>query len=234
MPELRLGDLHDGVVIHRTCRRQDHLVGAVAFGDETRQVVTRELAHPFGGAEDRAAKGLGRVGGLLQPVEDDVVGGVQRLSDLLQDHVAFYLDLVLREDRVQHDVRNDVQRKVHVPFQHPRVIGGHLAAGIGVDITAHILDRLGDGLGRTGARPLEGHVLQEMGDAVLVGPFVPAAGHDPDADTGGFEARHVLGHDPQPVGQPMGLHSHLARRSSIRASRAARSGATRVMRSGRS
>ena len=51
--------------------------------DETAEVVLAERAHPLRRAEDRATDGLAGIGGFLEPVEDDVVGRVQRLPDLL-------------------------------------------------------------------------------------------------------------------------------------------------------
>ena len=115
-----------------------------------------------------------------------------RLADLLQDHPALDLDLGRVEDRVQQDIGDHVHRQRHVGGQHAGVIGGHLSAGIGVDIAAHILDRLGDLQRAAPLGALERHMFKEMGDAVLFQPLVAPAGGDPDADGGRLKARHVF------------------------------------------
>jgi hypothetical protein len=73
-----------------------------------------------------------------------------------------------------------------------------------------------------------------MGDAVLLGPLVAAAGTDPQAHGGRLQARHGLHHDAQAVGQGVQLDTHAKTPSSISASIAPRSLSTRVTRSGRS
>ena len=70
----------------------DDPLGTVVLGDEAREIGAAEARDPLGGPEDRAPEGLAGIGRLLQPVEDDVVRGVERLADLLQDHPALDLD----------------------------------------------------------------------------------------------------------------------------------------------
>ena len=149
--------------------------------------------------------GWSGIGRLLQPVEDDVVRGVERLADLLQDHPALDLDVGRLEQRVQHDVGEDVERALDVRLQHPRVVGGHLLAGIGVDVAADVLDLLGDPPRGPGRRALERHVLEEVRDAVLLDPLVPAAGGEEDADRGRAQPRHRLDGDPEAVRQLVDL-----------------------------
>ncbi len=229
---LGLGD--ELVVVDCARGREDHLLGRVVLGDEAREVRLGKGAHTLRGAEDRAAQGLFGIGLFLQPVEDHVVGGVEDLADFLQDHAALDLDLAFVEDRVQHDIGDHVEREGHVVLQHARVIGGHLAARVGVDVAAHVLDFLGDLQRGAPLGPLEGHMLEKMRDAVLFQPLMPPAGLDPDADRGGFQPRHEFRNDAEPVGQGMQLDGHCASLSRIRVWIAARSFGTSVTRSGRS
>ena len=83
--------------------------------------------------------------------------------------------------------------------EHPGVVGGHLLAGIGVDVAADVLDLLGDRLRAARRRALEGHVLEEMGDAVLLGALVPAAGGQEHPDRRRVQPRHRLDGDPEAV-----------------------------------
>ena len=123
---------------------------------------------------------LVREGGLLEVVEDDVVGRVVGLADLLQDHAALALQLLGVEGRVLQDVGEDVDGERHVVLQHLGVVGGLLARGVGVEVAADLLDlarRCRGRCARLGA--LEGHVLEQVGDAVVLRRLVAGA----DADT---------------------------------------------------
>ena len=93
------------------------------------------------------------------------------------------------------NVGKHVERQRHVGLEHARIIGGALGAGRGIEIAAHGLDLLGDLPGGASPRALERHVFEEMRNAVLVAPFVAAAGIDPHAERGRLEMRHRVGHD---------------------------------------
>ena len=192
---------HDGGMIDTTGSRKHHLVRPVMPGRKALEIRLAEGLHPFFRPKDRAPEGLIGIADFMQPVEDDVIRRIQRLTDFLQDDMALGLDIGLAEHGVQHDVGDHVQGHHHIARQDAGIIGCHLAAGIGVDIAAHILDLFGDPQGRAPAGALEGHVFQKMRDAVLGGRFVPPARFDPKADAGGLQTGHCLGHDAKAVGK---------------------------------
>ena len=99
------------------------------------------------------------------------------------------------------DVGQQVDGERHVVGQHAGVIGGLLARGVGVQLAADVLDRLGDAARRALLRALEGHVLEHVGDAVDLGRLVARAGVDPDADARGLHVGHGRGRDAQAVGK---------------------------------
>ena len=105
-------------------------------------------------------------------VEDDVVGRVVGLADFLQNDAALALQFLRFEHRMGQDVADDVEAQRGVFLQHLDVIGGLLARGIGVDMAADGFDFLGDFRGAAGGGPLEGHVFEEVGDAVFRRGFV--------------------------------------------------------------
>src|SRR3546814_6299106 len=78
-------------------------------------------------AEHRATKRLIGIGGFLEVVEHDVVGCVVGLADLLQDHRALALQLLLKKGRALQDVGNDVEGERRVLGQHLGIEGGVLA-----------------------------------------------------------------------------------------------------------
>ena len=153
------------------------------------------------GAQDRAAQRLPGKGLRLKVIENDVVGRVFGLADFLDDDAFFARQFFVVEDGVLENVGQNIDGQRDVVFEHARVVGGLLAAGIGVDEAADAFDLFGDGAGRAAAGALEGHVLEHVGDAVGGFGFIARAGIDPNADGGGFQMRHRVGDDSQAVGQ---------------------------------
>src|SRR5262249_18514640 len=79
-----------------------------------------------------------------------------------------------------------------------------------VEISTHRLDLLGDLTGRAPRRPLERHMLEQMRDAVLVGPLVAAPRTDPDTKRSGFQMRHGVSHHGQTGGKVRDFDAHAA------------------------
>ncbi len=206
-----LGEVDDLVVLDPAGGRQDHVRGGVVAREIGEEIVAADRLDRGRGAQHRAAERLARQRRLLELVEDDVVGRVERLADLLQDDAALALQLVGIEHRVAQDVDDHLDTQRHVLLQDGGVIGGDLAAGIGVQAAADILDLFGDGAGAAGARALEGHVLQHVGHAVQLGGLVPRAAGDPDAERRRFDLGHRVDGDPQAVAQRRDLDiAHVA------------------------
>ncbi len=67
---------------------------------------------------------------------------------------------------------------------HAGEIAGPLDAGLGVEVAADVLDRLGDVARAAPARALERHVLEQVRQSVLRDGLVARAGGDEDADGG--------------------------------------------------
>ena len=169
-------------------------------------------------------------------VEDDVVGRIVGLADLLQDHATLALHLVRIEGRMGQDVADDVGPQRHVLLQHLYVISGLLTRRVGVDMAADILDLLGDRHRRALFGALERHMLEEMRGAVLAGVLVAGAGGDVGAERDGLDAVHPFADDGEAGGQPgdadgVGFGGHAAFLNTVArtwASTAARSAGTRV------
>src|SRR5690606_15258570 len=89
----------------------------------------------------------------------------------------------------------------HVLGQHLGVVGRLLARGVGVQMTADRLDLDGDVSRGAPLRALEGHMLQQMRDAVDLLRLVARADPSPDAERDGIDRRHRVGGDAQAVVQ---------------------------------
>ena len=95
-------------------------------------------------AQDRAADRLIRPGRGGEEIEHEIVGRVLDRADLLDDDVLFAREFLRVELAVGEDVGEHVDREIDVLAQHMGEIAGLLRAGLGVEVAADILDRLGD------------------------------------------------------------------------------------------
>jgi hypothetical protein len=128
----------------------------------------------------------------------------------LHDHVLLTLELRGIEGRLRQDVGQHVDGERHVRPEHAREIGRGLEARRRVDVAADRLDLLGDLPRRAAFGALERHVLEKVRNAVLLGLLVAAAGADPDANRGGLQVRHGVGHDGQAGGKTGHFNGHAA------------------------
>jgi len=180
---------------------------AFEIGADPRRI---ERTHGRGRAENRTTDRLTRKGGRLQAVEHEIVGRIVRRADLLDDHALLTCKLRRIERRVGENIGQNVERERHVGLEHARIERGGLHAGRRVEIAADRLDLLGDLLRAAPRRALERHVFEQMGNAVLVGQFVAAAGAHPHAERCGLQMRHVVGDDGQTGRQAGDVDAHAA------------------------
>ena len=118
------------------------------------------------------------------------------------------IELALLEQRILQDVGEDIAGERHVLLQHSGEIAGVLNRGGGVQVPADILDGLGDLQRIAAGRALEGHVLEDVRDAVLGLGLAARAGLGPDAQRRTLEVRHVVGQNGHAVGQGCTSHAH--------------------------
>src|SRR6185312_11305446 len=123
---------------------------------------------------------------------------------------ALALQLVLLEGRMLQDVSDDIDGERRILGKHLGVIGGLLARRIGVEMAAHLFDGLGDLAGAAPLGALEGHVLEQMRDAVDLGPLVARADIDPNAERHRVDAGHEVARDLEPVLELGDLDAHAA------------------------
>src|SRR5690606_28952377 len=203
--------LDELVVGDRPGCHDHHAFGAILPLHERAQLFRIERLDRLRRAEDRTTESLVAEGGLSEAIEHDIVGRVVSGANLLQDDVLFALELGRIEAGVGQYVGKDLDRQRQVVFQHPRVEGRRLDAGRGVDLAADVFDFRGDIPRGARAGALEGHVLQQVRDAVLVVALVARARLDPHSEGNAFDMRQGFGRDRQAVGQTAYLNTHLLR-----------------------
>src|SRR5690606_7525821 len=217
----------------------DHARGAVVLGEIGAQALGREGAHGVGRAENRAADRLVGKSSFLKEIENDVVGRVVGRADLLQDHALLARELVRVEGRAGENVRENIERKRHVLAEDARVVAGVLKAGGGVKIAAGVLDLLHDLPRVAPRRALEGHMYEQVRDAMLMRILVARTRTDPDAERGRAQVVHAVGDDRQAAVELFHASPHAAAptarlRSETKRATASALAGRRTMRSGRS
>jgi predicted GNAT family acetyltransferase len=139
--------------------------------------------------------------GLVEQLVGRGQGVVLFLAVLVQDDLAFALQLGLGEGAVAHDVAEHLHEVLRVACQPGHVESGVVLVGMRVDFGAQPLGIQVDLLAVALVRALESHVLDDVADAVQALALVLAAGAHEHADAGGFEVRQADRDDTHAVVQ---------------------------------
>ena len=126
---------------------------------------------------------------------DQVVGIVLVHLDLFENDAALAHDVFVVEDRVQHQVGENVERRGNMLIENLEVEADGLFAGECVEVSADRIDFARDLLRGARLRSFENHVFDEMRDAVHFGQLMPRAGPDPHAHGNRPDMLHALGQD---------------------------------------
>ena len=118
---------------------------------------------------------------VLKLIEDQLCRIVLVGAYLLQHNLLFGLKILFAECGVEDNIGQQVKGASEIGVQNGGVEEGLLFGGVGVQVSSHILKVGEDLCGVSFAGALEDGVLNEMGDAVLLRPFVACAGvhHQP-------------------------------------------------------
>ena len=90
------------------------------------------------------------------------------------------------------EIAQHVERGMESPRRHPRLECGELVGRIGVERAAEAFQLPGEIARGPPARPLEDHVLQQMGHAAVRGLLVNTTLSHPEADGDGAHGIHAL------------------------------------------
>jgi hypothetical protein len=183
--ERGLGGVDEGGGIDRTGRADDDVAAAVVALHVLRQVVARQALDSRARADHRQRRRVRAPAGGVEQLVGRRHRVVLVLGQLLQQHLAFALEFVLRKARPQHQVGQHLRELARVLRQAAHVERGVVAVGVGVDVGAQAFGVEVDAARVARGRALEQHVLDHMADAVDELAFVRAAAADEDGDGGG-------------------------------------------------
>ena len=139
--------------------------------------------------------------GLGEELHHQVVGRVLDHAHLFEDDLLLLGHLDGVEERVEHDVAQDVDGQGQVLVEHLQMERRVLLGGERVHVAADRVDLGGDLLRRAVLRALEDHVLDEVADAGLRGHLVPAPPLQPHPDGHAAHVGHGLGDEGEAVGE---------------------------------
>ena len=108
---------------------------------------------------------------LEQMIVDEVVGRIDALAKLGQDHLLLALEMVLVEVRRPHEIGDQFGDEREVTGQGTAVKHRLVARCPGIERAAHVLDRLGQCPRVAAAGALEHHVLDEVSEAAELPRF---------------------------------------------------------------
>ena len=180
-------------------RRHDQVARRIGVREVRAQQVGVERLDGFAGAENRTAERVILPEPLREELVDEIVRRVLDHLDLFDDDFLFALEVVDAERRVADDVGEDVDGEREMLVEDLDVVARVFLRGERVELAADRIDRLRDVFRRPAGRPLEEHVLDEMGDAAALGGFVARSARQPHADADRTNLRHPLGEKTKTV-----------------------------------
>ena len=136
---------------------------------------------------------------LGQHVKHHVLRRILHHGDFLQNHTPLLIRFLGIQQRIAHNVRQNIRGHRQVLVDHLGVIIGAQLAGGRVEHAANGVHFLSNLPGAAAGRALKGHMLHEMGQAVFRRRFQHGSRLHPYADGCGPQIRHGLDQHRQPV-----------------------------------
>ncbi len=189
-------------MVDRARHGDDDVLGAIVGPIVAPHRVTGDRADGLGAAADGAAERMVAEHGLEEPLARDVGGVIVGRAELLEDHAALVVELVLLEQRGGEHVGDDVDRHRQVAVLDLGVVAGVLLGRQGVVLAADGVEAHRDVERAAGRSALEQEVLKKMGRAVGRRHLVARPDGHPIPD----------GRAPRP-GNPFAEDSHAARQN---------------------
>ncbi|GBD15018.1 hypothetical protein HRbin25_00905 [bacterium HR25] len=194
--------VHHLLVVYAARHRHHHVAGHVLPAQVGQGLLPGDGLHALSGAGHVPAQGVvGPEGGIGQE-EGELGRRVLHRGQLLQDDPSLLLHLPRVEQGAGDQVQQEAQGHGEVVAGHLGVEHRQLTVGAAVEVAAYGVHHLGDvQSGRERLRPLEAHVLHEVGDAGLRVLLVAGTSAYVNAHCHRVGVGHRGSDDPQSVGQ---------------------------------
>ena len=179
----------------------DQIAGIEALSVIPEELLLIELTHRLFSATDGQTQRMPLPEVLREQLMHEVIRIVLVHLDLFEDDAALFLDVLFSEERVEHQVSEDVHRGRQVRVEALHVEADGLFGGEGVHVATNRIHLPGNLLGRAMLGSFENHVLNEMRNAVPLQVFIARPGLDPDTNGDRPDMLHLLGQNNQTVGE---------------------------------
>ena len=195
--------VHQMPMFQITRRRHNHVVGHVVAPEVLPQRLLFQPLDAFLGPQDGFAQRVVLPEILGEYLVDQVIGVVLVHLQLFQHHPSFPGNVAIFEQRVQDQVGKHFQGDGKVLIKNLGIEADALLGRERIQVAANGIHRAGDLFGGPVFGPLEQHVLDEMGDPVVLQGFAARAGFHPDAYRNRAHMGHRLRDDGKPVGKDL-------------------------------
>ena len=138
---------------------------------------------------------------LSEDLVDEIIWAVFVHFDLFEDYSPLTDDVLGSEDRIQHQIAQDIHGDGKMLIKDLDVEADALLGCECIHVAANRVDLTGYVLGRAAGRSLEQHVLDKMRDAVALGFLMTRTSLYPDSNRRGTDLLHLFGQDREPVRQ---------------------------------
>ena len=153
-------------------------------------------------------KGMAFEENVLEIVVDKLGGRVLVALYLVAHHLALFLHLILRILAMEHDVLQHIEGTAQVALFDGAVVDGVLLVREGIELAAQPLDGVDDLRGGTPLRALEGQMLAEMSQSLLLRRLVTGAGMHGDAAVSHLRCAGQVKHPHIWMFNDFGQHLH--------------------------
>ena len=181
-------------------RAEHQPVGAHLLLQKGVEVGGLEAAHAVAGAQNVHAQRVVAEHDGIEIIDDGVFRRVLVHAHLLQNHAPLLLHLAAGKDGVEGEVGEQLKRALEVRAQQRGVEADFFLGGVGVQLAAHGFEAVEDveALALFGA--FEGHVLPEVGQALLVRGFIARADVEQKAAVRNFSVQYLLVQQADTIG----------------------------------
>src|SRR6185312_12565889 len=144
----------------------DHVTRRKSLAIKIKHRSAVEFLDRVASAKDRPTQGMILPEILGKDFVDEVIGIVFAHLDLFENHAALAADVLRIENRIQHQVAENIERDWNVLIQHLDAEADALLGGEGVHVSADGINLTRDFFCSSMLGTLENHVLDEMRNAI--------------------------------------------------------------------
>ena len=171
--------------VHIANNHEGEIVGDVTRFVILHHLLLRKLIVDLQLADDRKPVRMPLIRRPKKEQANHAIGVIHAHRELAPDDFLLFFVFVRRQGGIHHRIAQNLEGRADAIFRHVNPEDRAIEGGIGIYITANVLNTLGNLIGRSRFRPFEQHVLENVGQSraeVLV--LIDASSGAPRLHTG--------------------------------------------------